>query len=334
MKQRTDLTPVAGTFGKYKIMNWNGYKVISGHGKSTYLLDDFERRRRHVMQNINIVVGDPGSGKSYFALRLAEVLDPKFNPYKQVVFERSHLLWLFGTNSPLKMGQAIIIDEAQFIAGARSWFDEVQRDVMNHIEAIRSRGFVIIIVSLHIDLLDKVMRKFVINKLLKMTQRGAAIEYAMWMPTFAKEQYKKRRGVLMMQMPSAEQCAYPSCLICKYLDKNCMTNRAIYERLKRDYLGRLSQGAQQRAALSERKKRVLDYNDLLNKVLAHKDKFVFHGTRVEPESVRLILEEDYGLVVNDSDVRKVVKRGQIKNADAFSKPKEQKAPKIATVHRV
>ena len=181
MKEKTEkakqLHSVIGTVGNYKVLNWHGYKVLSGHGKSSHILDEIQYRRNTLKQIMIIIVGAPGEGKSYYALRLAEVLDKKFNPFLQIVFDRTHLLWLIGADSPLKMGQVIVIDEAQFIAGARRWYEDIQKDVMEHIEAIRSKGFVVLIVALHINLLDKVIRKYVLSHMMKMNERGSATVY-------------------------------------------------------------------------------------------------------------------------------------------------------------
>lgn len=295
--------------------------VLTGYGKSTFILDEIQYRRKHVKQNMMIVVGQPGEGKSYFAIRLAEVLDKDFDPFKQIVFDRGHLLWLLGPTSPLKMGQVVIIDEAQFIAGARRWYEDIQKDVMEHIEAIRSRGFVIIIVALHINLLDKIIRKYVLSHMALMMERGRAKIYHLWTPPFVDKLFRRTLGKLQLQIPSYDQCKFPSCLLCKYQDK-CMTNRAIYERLKKEFLGKMSTSSQQKAAISERRKRTIDYNDLLQKVISNKEKIVYNNAgKVEPEGIKILLEEKYGIVLSDTETSRIIKRGRIKVPDIFIKIK-------------
>lgn len=308
--------PVIGTVGRNKILNWNGYKIITGYGKSTYILDEIQYRRRAVKQNMIIVVGAPGEGKSYFALRLAQVLDPDFNPFQQIAFERTHLLWLIGANSPLKMGQVIVIDEAQFIAGARRWYEDIQKDVMEHIESIRSKGYIVIIVALHLNLLDKIIRHYVLSHMMLMMERGKAVIYHLWTPPFMDKLFRRRLGKMALQLPDYEICAFQNCLLCKYIDK-CMSLRAIYERLKKDFLGKMSAQAQQSAAIKERRKRIIDYNDLMNKIMQKKDKLVFSKTgTLEPESVKLILE-DIGIILTDAETNRTIKRGKIKHPEVF-----------------
>lgn len=313
------LNPYIGTIGSNKVFNWNGFGVIVGHGKSTHILDEIQYRRKKVKQNMLVAVGPPGEGKSYFALRLAQIFDKKFNPYQQIVFERTHLLWLLGPNTPLRMGQVIIVDEAQFVAGARRWYEDVQKDVMEHIEAIRSKGFIVIIITLHINLLDKIIRKYVLSHMILMMERGKALVYRLWTPPFLDKLFRKRLGKMALQLPDYEKCAYPNCLICKYQNK-CMSLRAVYERLKKEFLGKMALQSQQKAEAHERRTHFINYEDTLNKVLQHSDQIVYtHSGTVETESVRLILEEKYGIMLNDSETRRVIKRGLIKHPEIFRK---------------
>ena len=311
--------PLFGKVGKDKLWNWNGYAVLTGNGKSAFILDDIQYRRNNVKQNMMIVVGAPGEGKTYFGLRLSEILDKKFNPNLQIVFDRTHLLWLIGPKSPLKMGQVILIDEAQFIAGARRWYEDIQKDVMEHIEAIRSKGYVILIIALHINLLDKVIRKYVLSQMMKMRERGSAIVYSLWTPTFQDKLYRKRKGSIMLQIPSFEQCKYHSCLLCRFQDK-CMTNRAIYERRKKEFLARMSTISQQKAAKREQKQKFVNPTDAMEKIVEQQQKIVYTPKgNPEPESIRIILEENYGMLLSTAEAKRIIKRGQIKRPDVFKK---------------
>lgn len=300
----------------FKILNWEGYKVLSGLGKGPYFFNEIEHRRKTIKQNMMLVVGAPGEGKSYFALRLAEIFDPKFNPVLQIVFERTHLLWLIGPNSPLKRGQVIMIDEAQFIAGARRWYEDIQKDVMEHIEAIRSQGFIIIIVALHLNLLDNIIRKYVLSHMALMRERGKAVIYQLFTPPFLDKLFKKRIANVKLQIPSYEYCKNPFCLLCKFLEV-CLTNRAVYERQKRDFLHKLALERQQKAAARERRQQFINYNDLLGKVLQYRDELVFTKNRVEVESVKLILERHFGTILQDSDAKRIIKRGEILYPNVF-----------------
>jgi replicative DNA helicase len=317
------ITPILGEIKgtSMKLLNWNGFKVVVGPGYSTHIIDDIQHRRRTVKQNMILVVGQPGEGKSYFALRLAQMYDPNFEAVDQIVFERTHLLRLLGAQSPLKMGQVIVIDKAQFIAGARRWYEDVQKDVMEHIEAIRSKGYIIIIVALHINLLDKIIRNYVLSHMVVMQRRGVGRVYHLYTPAFADKLYKRRLGDMKLQLPDFEQCRYPNCLICKYRNR-CLTLRAVYERLKKSFLNKMNAQSAQKAEVRERKKRRIDANQIIALVAEHQDELVYSKTgKAEVESVKIILENQ-GIELFDTEARRIVKRGLITHPEVFKKVKE------------
>jgi hypothetical protein len=216
------------------------------------------------------------------------------------------------------MGQVIIIDEAQFIAGSRRWYEDVQKDVMEHIEAIRSKGFVIIIVALHLNLLDKIIRNYVLSHMMVMQKRGLAKVYKVWTPAFADKYFKKRKGYLSLKLPDVERCEYPNCLICKFKDR-CMTIRAIYERQKKNFLNKMNLESAKKAEVRERKRRRIDVNNLIKRVVESKDQIIYGRTgRAEVESVKLILEKQ-GIELFDTEATRLVKRGAITHPDIFKK---------------
>jgi energy-coupling factor transporter ATP-binding protein EcfA2 len=316
------LTPIMGTIQgtAYQLYNWNGAWIVVGSGRNTKILDEIQRRRKAVEQNMFLVVGPPGKGKSYFALSLAEILDHNFNPTIQVVFSRTQLLTLFGPDTPLKMGQVIIVDEAQFIAGARNWFKDVQKDIMEHLEAVRSRGYIIIIVALHIMVLDKIIRQYVLSHLMAMKKRGQATVYSLYVPTWEDKLYKTTLGHISLQLPDAAKCSFPSCLICKFQNV-CMTDRAVYERLKREFLNGMSRESISRNEIRERKRQVLSYPALISKIVSKKDKLSYNSRSKlsDSESIRIMMEDD-GIILSAEQAKTVVRRGMISHPEVFKQP--------------
>ena len=101
-------------------------------------------------------------------------------------------------------------------------------------------------IVLHTEMIDKMVRDFVINYEIRVTNRGEGIVYRRWFPQFGKEVYKKRIGKIRLPLPDHYLCNYKTCLGCKNLHakkihKRCMTIRAIYERRKEDFLNTQSQ---------------------------------------------------------------------------------------------
>ena len=290
---------------KVRVMLWHGYYVQVGGYKSPFFFNEIQSRRNQNKSNIIIITGSPGEGKTYFGIRLGEIFDPKFNPEMQIIFTRPALLRVIGEKSPLKRGQVIVIDEAHYGLGSRRWMESVQKDLMDALASVRSRGFIIIIISLHIDMLDKVVRKYVLSFMIHMEDRGKGIVYRLYTPRFAKELYKIRLGTVKLKLPHAEYCEHPSCLTCEYRDR-CMTNRAIYERNKKAFVDNASKQAEARAEEREQQAIRIPVKKVVQDLIAEGN-----NVKITPRGVVDIgwlqswYEEKYGTPVGRSKSRTI-----------------------------
>ena len=227
-----------------------------GGNYGTQIVDEIHRRRNNNESIVITVTGPPGSGKTYFGMRFAQKLDKKFHindipapalnkDSSQLAFGREHLSYLTGPHSPVKRGQVIELDESHFGVGARSWHNTDQQELTNYIAAIRSKGFVLIIVVLHTEMIDKLIRNFVINYEFYLVKRGEAIVYRRFFPQHSDKVFRKRLGRMQLLLPDEDLCNYGSCLRCKELkkesDERCETLRAIYERRKDEFLSQRSE---------------------------------------------------------------------------------------------
>jgi hypothetical protein len=70
--------PPSGYHGRLKFMNWHGFRVAVSGKVGPYFFNQIESRRKHNRSCIIIVTGSPGDGKSYIALRLAQIFDRNF----------------------------------------------------------------------------------------------------------------------------------------------------------------------------------------------------------------------------------------------------------------
>lgn len=233
-------------------MKFGKARIKVGPGYSPFWFMEIERIRHNIEACIIVITGKGGTGKTYFALRNAEILDPKFDPTLQVPFGNTEFMNLIGENSPLKMGQVIVVDESQFGMSNRDWADNIQKDLMKQIEAIRSKGWVIFIVALNMKTLDVIARNYVITHRIHMKKRGIGTAYRFYMPAWADEPYKYRMGTVQLNMPG-RSCDHPSCLRCRrsglrraqWSTRNswsdngediCFNIRAVYERKKKMFL--------------------------------------------------------------------------------------------------
>jgi len=249
---------------EYEHIKEQGYKVIKykhtlqlvGPNLTTKIIDEIKENINTQKSVVIAVTGPPGQGKTYAGIRFAQKIDPLFHindtpppePGKddgQITFSREHIAYLTGENTPLKRGQVILTDESHWGIGARSWQDKDQQDVVNYLAAIRSKGFVLIIVVLHTRMIDSLLRDFVLNYEFNVTERGVAKVYRRFYPVGASEPWRKNIGRILLRIPDSQICPYPSCLRgrngCRYLHSKdpvdkCYTIRAKYERRKEWFL--------------------------------------------------------------------------------------------------
>lgn len=275
---------------------------LRGPQYSTNIIDELFRRKNNQESIVITVTGEPGSGKTYFAMSLAQILDDDFyctdtpeppprEDNGQIAFTREQLTHLVSGDSPLKRGQVILMDESHFGIGARDWNNRAQKDLINLISAVRSRGYVLILVVLHTSMVDKIVRDFVTNFEFHMVKRGSAIAYRRWFPQFATEAHSKRLGKMTLTLPESQLCNYATCLDCEYLHKDmvdrCLTIRAIYERRKARFLDKASE-----AANPTEEKKKLTLADKLDLIMQKKGSLFLSGSRLSIQSLIPICEEN------------------------------------------
>jgi len=98
------------------------------------------------------IVGREGSGKSYTALKLADMLDPSFNA-DRVIFDVKELLKVLkeGEHEP---GNFYVLDEAGVSLGRRTWQDRAQILANQALQLIRSHNLGLIFTLPRLSELD------------------------------------------------------------------------------------------------------------------------------------------------------------------------------------
>lgn len=248
--------PPYGYNGRLKWQDWGGWLNAVGPGWGAHTLNDIAERREKNKANIVAVCGPPGEGKTYAALTLAQILDPAFDVKKQVLFTREQIMNVIDGTTEIDSGQCLIIDESQFSMNARNFANTDQIDMMKHLAAIRSRGFIIFIIVLDATMLDKIARGFLLTHRMFMLQRGHARVYRYKMWPLAKEPYPETLDddfEIPMPDSNGPGSCIKHCLTCrasglakgrwksrlKWRENGfqpCQHQRAIYERLKRRFL--------------------------------------------------------------------------------------------------
>lgn len=184
------------------------------------------RTRVSKKKAVNVVVtGEAGEGKSYMALTLAKLLDPRFT-ITQVVFTYSNYMKLLRR---LGMGRAIMFDEPSYAMGKRDWYKQINKVLVQTIESQRFKVHPLFIPIINKALLDKTIRDHLIQFQVSVKDRGKAEVYRIQASPFEEKTYY--HYICDLEYPIIGQCKRPSCLGCKQM-KTCRELRGEYERKK------------------------------------------------------------------------------------------------------
>lgn len=105
---------------------------------------------------IILLVGKPGSGKSFSALWIASKIDPSFDASRIVFNVRDYLRLLNAGTAP---GQAILLDEAGVMAPSRRWQSQENVALSLTVESVRHRGLLTLITVPDQSMVDVTVRK-------------------------------------------------------------------------------------------------------------------------------------------------------------------------------
>lgn len=116
--------------------------------------------KQRIRQNKNFVClisGQTGSGKSWSALSIAEMLDPNFT-IDQIIFKGTELLSLINSGK-LKRGSVIIWDEAGIDLSNRAWMSATNKLLNFVFQTFRHKGYILFFTTPYSDFVDKQTRR-------------------------------------------------------------------------------------------------------------------------------------------------------------------------------
>lgn len=115
---------------------------------------------RRIQNNKNFlctITGPTGSGKSWSALSIAEMLDPEFN-VERVIFKARELMKLINSGK-LKAGSVILWDEAGIDLSNRNWQSVTNKMLNALLQTFRHRNFILLFTVTFQDFVDASTRK-------------------------------------------------------------------------------------------------------------------------------------------------------------------------------
>lgn len=120
-----------------------------------------ESRFRQKKNTFIAIVGGPGEGKSYTALRLAEIIQPDFDVKTQVVYYPHQFLDII--NNASKRGiKVLVLDEAQVTIPAKLWYSFTNLAISFVTTTFRQlKSLALIIVTPNINWVEKTIREII-----------------------------------------------------------------------------------------------------------------------------------------------------------------------------
>lgn len=297
--------------GRNKWMNHSGFKIEVGVARSPFLLNEFARRKRLMLPSTCLVNGPPGRGKTYWALRIAQMIDPNFDVTVQVPMTRMELLVLIGEHTPIKRGQVIIVDEAQFAASNRNWGQTEQKELVEILQSVRSRGYVFIFVALSEKVIDNQIRNFIVDFRVDLVSPGYAKVYSQY-TDFHGNVMTPKLGETRLRLPGFEGCNDPACLTCKHSGllksewskreqwseigfKPCNNIRAVYERRKKSMLDAHTASVIEKQQEKTNRDKKLDKQEAYQLIINNLEKIGrVRGGRLNVTSLQFILSQELG----------------------------------------
>jgi len=126
----------------------NGAKLI---------IQEMQNRLKHGRNVVVFVTGKVGTGKSYFSMRLCELIDPSFDA-SRVCFTAEEFLNQVNEKGRLKKGNAIMLDEVGIMAGARDFQNVVNKALSKVFQIFRHRQLFVVLTVPHERMADVHLR--------------------------------------------------------------------------------------------------------------------------------------------------------------------------------
>lgn len=138
-------TPIGvGLIEDYEIMPWRSkpYVRYLYSNLMDLLVEDMRRNIADHYDNLAVVEGGEGSGKSNFTLQLLRSFYPDFDIEKSYMYDMDD--WKNKLRQGDDVGGAFWMDEGSNMANNREWATEDSRNVVAMLEMMRSRGWTMV----------------------------------------------------------------------------------------------------------------------------------------------------------------------------------------------
>lgn len=132
-----------------------------GNGLTDRLIEEARNNVDNAYDNLIVVCGKEGSGKSNWAVNFCRMFDPTFTLQDRYIYD--YLPFLERLEKDFATpggGRAYLMDEATNLASNRDWNKEDNKNFIQLLEMFRSRGLTLVLCIPSFDRLDKYIREY------------------------------------------------------------------------------------------------------------------------------------------------------------------------------
>ena len=302
------VSPRGGQLG-WEIINKRYVPVSADIGVGPYFSNEI-RRRIHQQKPSNVIFcGEPGVSKTYTATALARYVQPNFTD-DQITYTYTHFMELM---IKLPEGYVILFDEPEYAMGHRDWYKDINKALVATTRSGRFKIHPLFIPTINKSLLDKVIRKYLLQYMVWLDDRGEGQIYRISPNKFDESVMHIPLWKIRVEMLDVAKCPKRWCLNCpRFNDKSCQLLRAKYEHQRKEiqeqrYKEDLEKTKQRESAI------LYSVQQLEDMAVKIKEKWVWNQKgNIDYHSILLCFEEVYGVMLLESKAQSLSKRLSMK----------------------
>jgi hypothetical protein len=227
--------------------------------------NEIRNRINNQLSVVGVVTGEAGISKSYTTITICRVLSKKFSINDVVSTYAEYMRVLLKEN---KQGVPIMFDEPQYAMDKRDWYNQVNKALIKTITSQRFRLRPLFIPIINMNLLDKVLRSYLVQYHIIIRSRGEGDVYVISQSHFDEKVYHTKICSIEYGLFEPEgNCKDNSCLRCNKLEA-CISFRSSYERKKASWMKERDEAQLEEA---EAKELIVGEEEILNILYENKN---------------------------------------------------------------
>ena len=154
------------------------------------LVEDCHANVANEYDNVIVVQGKEGSGKSSFAIRLAKAINPDFDLETDYIYSYDEMVAAVTGPDNDDIGRVFWLDETSSIMNNRDAMTSSSKNMVELLEMMRSRGWTLIMCIPSVERLDKYLRDHRIRYLITVEEMAWDYKYTEKSRGFWKLEFK------------------------------------------------------------------------------------------------------------------------------------------------